>query len=377
MELSTVMETDINLPFITADQSGPKHLQMKLTRAKFEQLVDDLLQKTVGPDQAGARRRGRRSVEDRRGRAGRRLDAHPEGAADRQGALREGSAQGRESGRSRGRRRGRPGRRAGRRREGSAPARRDAALARHRDDGRRHDDADPAEHDDPDAQERDLLDGRGQPDERRSPRAAGRALRWRATTGRSASSISSACRRRRAACRRSKSPSTSTRTASSTCRPRICGTGKEQKITITASSGLNKDEVDRMMKDAQSHADEDKKRREEIEARNRADQAVYGAERFVKDSGDKLLGRRSPGDRDRRPSRCSKAIESERRRRDRPRMEELTQAQHKAARASTSRRRRPPAEPGAGLGDRIAPRARRRAPGRRRHRRRGRRQDGE
>jgi molecular chaperone DnaK len=49
MELSTVMETDVNLPFITADQSGPKHLQMKLTRAKFEQIVDDLLQKTVGP----------------------------------------------------------------------------------------------------------------------------------------------------------------------------------------------------------------------------------------------------------------------------------------------------------------------------------------
>ena len=49
MELSTVMETDINLPFITADQSGPKHLQQKLTRARFEQLVEDLLQKTVGP----------------------------------------------------------------------------------------------------------------------------------------------------------------------------------------------------------------------------------------------------------------------------------------------------------------------------------------
>src|SRR5881398_130015 len=49
MELSTVMESDINLPFITADQTGPKHLQMKLTRAKFEQLVDDLLQKTIGP----------------------------------------------------------------------------------------------------------------------------------------------------------------------------------------------------------------------------------------------------------------------------------------------------------------------------------------
>src|SRR5512134_3047857 len=49
MELSTVMETDISLPFITADQSGPKHLSMRLTRAKFEQLVEDLLQKTVGP----------------------------------------------------------------------------------------------------------------------------------------------------------------------------------------------------------------------------------------------------------------------------------------------------------------------------------------
>jgi molecular chaperone DnaK len=66
------------------------------------------------------------------------------------------------------------------------------------------------------------------------------------------------------------------------------GTGKEQKITITASSGLNKDEVDRMMKDAESHAEDDKRRREEIETRNRADQAVYGAERLIKETGDKL-----------------------------------------------------------------------------------------
>src|SRR5829696_3060095 len=49
IELSSTMESEINLPFITADASGPKHLQMKLTRARFEQLVDDLLQKTVGP----------------------------------------------------------------------------------------------------------------------------------------------------------------------------------------------------------------------------------------------------------------------------------------------------------------------------------------
>jgi molecular chaperone DnaK len=49
IELSTVMETDINLPFITADATGPKHLQLKLTRAKFEQLVDDLLQRSMTP----------------------------------------------------------------------------------------------------------------------------------------------------------------------------------------------------------------------------------------------------------------------------------------------------------------------------------------
>jgi molecular chaperone DnaK len=49
IELSTVLETELNLPFISADQTGPKHLVLKLTRAKFEQLVDDLLQKSMGP----------------------------------------------------------------------------------------------------------------------------------------------------------------------------------------------------------------------------------------------------------------------------------------------------------------------------------------
>jgi molecular chaperone DnaK len=66
------------------------------------------------------------------------------------------------------------------------------------------------------------------------------------------------------------------------------GTGKEQKITITASSGLTKDEVDRMMREAEVHAAEDKQRRDEVETRNRADQAVYAAEKFVKESGEKL-----------------------------------------------------------------------------------------
>jgi len=49
IELSTVLETEINLPFVTADATGPKHLVMKLTRAKFEQMVDDILQRSIGP----------------------------------------------------------------------------------------------------------------------------------------------------------------------------------------------------------------------------------------------------------------------------------------------------------------------------------------
>ncbi len=65
-------------------------------------------------------------------------------------------------------------------------------------------------------------------------------------------------------------------------------TGKEQKITITGSSGLSKDEVDKMMKDAELHAEEDRKRREQIETRNRAEQAAYQAERMLADAGDKL-----------------------------------------------------------------------------------------
>ncbi|MFL6067238.1 MAG: molecular chaperone DnaK, partial [Gaiellaceae bacterium] len=71
------------------------------------------------------------------------------------------------------------------------------------------------------------------------------------------------------------------------------GTGRSQNITITSSSGLSKDEVDRMMREAESHADEDKKRKEEIETRNHADQAAYAADKMLKDAGDKV----APSDR--------------------------------------------------------------------------------
>jgi molecular chaperone DnaK len=66
------------------------------------------------------------------------------------------------------------------------------------------------------------------------------------------------------------------------------GTGKEQKITITASSGLSKEEVEKMRKDAEAHADEDKAKREEVESRNEADNAVYRSEKMLKDNKDKI-----------------------------------------------------------------------------------------
>ncbi len=68
------------------------------------------------------------------------------------------------------------------------------------------------------------------------------------------------------------------------------GTGKEQKITITASSGLSKDEVEKMRRDAEAHADDDKKQREEVETRNDADNAVYRSEKMLKDNADKISG---------------------------------------------------------------------------------------
>ena len=66
------------------------------------------------------------------------------------------------------------------------------------------------------------------------------------------------------------------------------GTGKEQRMTITGGSALPKDEIDRMMRDAESHAEEDKKRREEAEVRNSGDSLVYQTEKFLKDNEDKF-----------------------------------------------------------------------------------------
>ena len=68
------------------------------------------------------------------------------------------------------------------------------------------------------------------------------------------------------------------------------GTGKEQKITITSSSGLSKDDIDKLVRDAEAHSDEDKKRREEIEAKNGLDSLVYSIEKMLSENRDKVPG---------------------------------------------------------------------------------------
>ena len=329
MELSTVMETDINLPFITADQSGPKHLQMKLTRAKFEQLVDDLLQKTVGPTKQAL---GDAGVDPSKidevvlvGGSTRipkvqqivkelfRKEPHkgvnPDevvavGAAVQAGVL-SGDVKdlllldvtplslGIET-------------------MGGVMT---TLIPRNTTIPTRKSEVFSTASDNQTSVEVHVLQGeRSLARDNRTlgkfhliglPPAPRGVPQIEVTFDIDANGIVNV-------------------------QAKDLGTGKEQKITITASSGLSKDEVDRMMKEAESHADDDKKRRDEIENRNRADQAVYGAERFIRESGDKL----SAADKsaiEGAADALRKAIDGNDAAAIARAMEELTRTQHKAA----------------------------------------------
>src|SRR5215468_9571598 len=344
MELSTVMETDINLPFITADQSGPKHLQMKLTRAKFEQLVDDLLQKTVGPTRQALSDAGvdpskidevvlvggstripkvQQIVKDLFNKEPHK-GVNPDevvaiGAAVQAGVL-AGDVKdlllldvtplslGIET-------------------LGGVMT---TLIPRNTTIPTRKSEIFSTASDNQTSVEVHVLQGeRSMARDNRTlgkfhlvgmPPAPRGVPQIEVTFDIDANGIVNV-------------------------QAKDLGTGKEQKITITSSSGLAKEDVDRMMREAESHADEDKKRKDEIEVRNRADQAVYGAERMLKDIGDKL----SAADKAAIESAieaAKKAIEGSNAAEIQRALDQLTAAQHKAA--ESLYRQQAPGGPGAG-----------------------------
>ena len=353
MELSTVVETEINLPFVTADQSGPKHLAMKLSRARFEQLVEDLLQKTVEPVKralsdagldasridevvmvGGSTRvpRVQAIVKDLFGKEPHK-GVNPDEVVAVGAALQAGVL-------------------AGEVKDlllldvtplslgiETLGGVRTTLIERNTTIPTKKSETFSTAADNQTSVEVHVLQGeRSMARDNRTlgkfqlvglPPAPRGVPQIEVTFDIDANGIVNVSAKDQ-------------------------GTGKEQKITITASSGLSKEEVDRMMREAESHADEDKARKESIEARNQADQAVYAAERMIQDAGDKLSAE------DRAPIESAaadvrKALEAEDDAALKSAMEKLTAVQHKAAEAMYKQAAPPPPPPGSSAGDTGGP----------------------
>jgi molecular chaperone DnaK len=355
IELSTTMETEINLPFITADASGPKHLVKKLTRAKLEGMIEDIIQKSVGPCKqcmkdagvdaskinevvlVGGQTRMPRIqalVKDLFGREGHKGVNPDEVVAV--GAGIQGGVLGGEV--------------------------KDLLLL----------DVTPL------TLAIETLGGVATPMIPRNTTIPTKKTETFSTAADSQTSVEVHVlqgERPMAAQNRTLGKFHLTGLPPAprgvpqievtfdidangilNVNAKDTATGKDQKITITSSSGLSKEEVERMAKDADAHAAEDKAQRETIDAKNQLDSMVYQIEKTLKEQGDKVSGS-DRGDVENAIADAKKALESnDKAQMDRAR-ETLTQASHKLAEQmyKSAQAQTPPPGGGAGPGAGVGP----------------------
>ena len=331
MELSTVAETDVNLPFITADQSGPKHLSMKLSRSKFESLVHDLLERTIDPCKRALGDAGlstnqvdevvlvggstripkvQQIVKELFGKEAHK-GVNPDevvavGAAIQGGVL-SGDVKdvllldvtplslGIET-------------------LGAVST---VLIERNTTIPTKKSQIFSTAQDNQTTVEIHVLQGE------RPMAADNRTLGRFQLVG-----IPSAPR----GVPQIEVTFDIDANGIVNVSAKDLGTGKQQQITITSSSGLDEEEIKKMVKQAESHADEDKKKREEVDLRNQLDGLIFQAERTIRDNKEKIPIA-DVNTAEKAIETGKKALESEDTERIRSSMEEITQVSHRIAEA--------------------------------------------